>query len=249
MQFSGEYRIPAPRAEVWQALNDPEILKVCIDGCEELQWTEDGVLDAVVRAKVGPVQARFKGTITLTDVQPGVSYVLIGEGKGGAAGFAKGQAAIHLRDEGDETVLQYDAGASIGGKIATVGSRLITGVANKFADEFFQSFTNRLLVVIKAAEMQELVNLEDAVHKHAELDLGNAELEPMTPVGEEDEEVAALLRSMQATTDAGLADQRHAGGDHGAAGEQGRYLPLTPGLVIIALGWGFMIVVLGLLLL
>jgi carbon monoxide dehydrogenase subunit G len=249
MQFTGEYRIPVPRAQVWQALNDPEILKVCIDGCEELQWAEDGVLDAVVRAKVGPVHARFKGTITLTDVQPGVSYVLIGEGKGGAAGFAKGQAAIRLRDDGAETVLEYDAGASIGGKIATVGSRLISGVANKFADEFFQSFTNRLLVALKMAEMQALVGAEEAVHKHDELDLGDIGMEPMTPVGEEDEEVAALLRAVR-TDEADLpALHGHRGGDESPAREPGRYLPITPGLVIIVLGWGFMVVVLGLLLL
>lgn len=247
MQFTGEYRIPAPRPQVWQALNDPDILRVCIDGCEELTWVGDGVLDAAIRAKVGPVHARFKGTITLSDVQPGESYVLSGEGKGGAAGFAKGQAAIRLREEGAETVLHYDATAAIGGKIATVGSRLITGVANKFADEFFQSFTNRLLVAMKAAELDDLRGVERAVHRHEELDLGEAEIEPMTPRGEEDEEAEALLRAMQ-TADAATPVQPRPIIPDTPAEEPGRFLPITPGLVLIVLGWGFMVVVLGLLL-
>ncbi len=246
MQFTGEYRIPAPRPQVWQALNDPDILRVCIDGCEELYWVEDGVLDAAIRAKVGPVHARFKGTITLSDVQPGESYVLNGEGKGGAAGFAKGQAAIRLREEGAETVLHYDATAAIGGKIATVGSRLITGVANKFADEFFQSFTNRLLVAMKAAELDDLRGVEETVHKHEELDLGEAEVEPMTPTDEEDAEAEALLRAMQ-TADAATPVQTRPIIAETPAEEPGRYLPITPGLVIIVLGWGLMVAVLALL--
>lgn len=251
MQFTGEYRIPAPRGQVWQALNDPEILKVCIDGCEELKWVDENVLDAAVKAKVGPVHARFKGTITLVDVQPGDSYILVGEGKGGAAGFAKGEAKVSLSDEPDGTLLHYEATATVGGKIATVGSRLITGVANKFADEFFQSFTNRLLVAIKAAELHQVQGVEEAVHKHDELDLGEADLHPITLAGGaegEDEEAAALLRAMQ-TADAGTSIQPRPIVADSPAEEPGRYIPLTPGTILIAGGWAFMVLVLILLLL
>ncbi|MGC2854478.1 CoxG family protein [Novispirillum sp. DQ9] len=246
MDFTGEYRIPAPRAQVWQALNDPEILKACIDGCEELTWAGEGVLDATVRAKVGPVHARFKGTVSLTDVQPGESYVLVGEGKGGAAGFAKGQAAVHLTDDDEGTVLRYQAAASVGGKIATVGSRLITGVANKYADDFFQSFTNRLMVALKVAELSAFQAAADA-GRHEELDLGPAEADLMTPTSaEEDAEAEALLRAMQ-TADAAAPIQPRPTVAGSPAEEPGRFLPLTAGTVIIPLGWGFMLIVLVLL--
>lgn len=247
MDFTGEYRIPASRAQVWKALNDPEILKACIDGCEELKWAEDGVLDAAVRAKVGPVHARFKGTVSLTDVQPGESYVLVGEGKGGAAGFAKGQATIRLREDGADTVLHYEASAAVGGKIATVGSRLITGVANKYADEFFQSFTNRLMVAIKVEELSALQGVEADAGKLDELDLGPAEAELMTPTSaEEDAEAEALLRAMQ-TADAAAPIAPRPVLPEMAAEEPGRYLPLSAATVIIPMGWGLMALVLILL--
>lgn len=247
MEFTGEYRIPASRAQVWKALNDPEMLKACIDGCEELKWAEDGVLEAAVRAKVGPVQARFKGVISLTDVKPDESYVLVGEGKGGAAGFAKGQAAIRLSDDGGDTVLRYEATASVGGKIATVGSRLITGVANKYADEFFQSFTNRLMVALKVEEMSALQGADADVGKHAELDLGPAETELMTPAdADEDAEAEALLRAMQ-TADAAAPIEPRPVLPEMAAEEPGRYLPLSAAAVIIPMGWGLMALVLILL--
>lgn len=250
MQFIGEYRIPAPRPDVWQALNDPGILRVCIDGCEKLEWAADGVLDTTVRAKVGPVHARFSGTLTLTDVVPGESYVLVGEGKGGAAGFAKGQAAVRLAEDGDGgTLLHYEVSATIGGKIATVGSRLISGVANKMADEFFQSFTNRLLVALKAAELDRLDAAEAAMGRHDELDLGPAEAAER----DEDREAMDILRAMQTTA---AADHAHEGGApdiadaplvRDALEEKGRYVPITPGLVMIVGGWGFLGLVLLLL--
>ncbi|WP_439814150.1 SRPBCC family protein [Zavarzinia sp. CC-PAN008] len=140
MDMSGEYRIPAPRERVWQALNDPEVLKACIPGCESLTGTPPDPLEATVAAAVGPVKARFKGKVTFTDVKPLEGYTLNGEGQGGPAGFAKGSAIVALREEGPETVLTYTVKATIGGKLAQIGARLIDGVAKKNADEFFAAF-------------------------------------------------------------------------------------------------------------
>lgn len=248
MQFTGEYRIPAPRQQVWEALNDPDILKVCIDGCESLAWAGEGTLDAVVRAKVGPVHARFAGTIVISDVQPGESYVLSGEGKGGAAGFAKGQAVVRLREEGDETLLHYEAKSSVGGKIATVGSRLISGVANKMADEFFQSFTNRLLVAMKAAEIERLDAAVPALDRHEELDLGTPPASDTET--EEEREAREILRTMQTATAASSTGQRPVLPELAAGHRPTRapgQIPVTPGLLLILAGWGLMLVVLGLL--
>lgn len=245
MDFTGEYRIPASRAQVWKALNDPEILRACIDGCEELTWAEEGVLDAAVRAKVGPVQARFKGSIALTDVKPGESYVLVGEGKGGAAGFAKGQAAIFLSEDGADTVLRYEASASVGGKIATVGARLITGVANKYADEFFQCFTNRLMVALKVEELSALQGVEPAAGT-AEPVAAEADLMTLSSA-EEDAEAEALLRAMQTADAAEPIQPRPVLPEMAAAEEPGRYLPLSAAAVIIPMGWGLMALVLVLL--
>lgn len=150
MDFSGEYRVPAPRERVWEALNDPDILKVCIDGCEDMSWTSDDTLKAVVRAKVGPVSARFTGTLKITDQNPPSSYVLTGQGQGGAAGFAKGSARVDLAEEGAETLLSYTASTQVGGKLASVGQRLVQGVANKTAEQFFERFTQRLQVALLA---------------------------------------------------------------------------------------------------
>ncbi len=140
MEIKGEYRIPAPRETVWQALNDADVLRECIPGCESLEKVSDTELTATVKAKVGPVSAKFTGAVTLEDLNPPESYRIVGEGKGGVAGFAKGGAAVHLADDGGETVLTYEADAKVGGKLAQIGSRLIQGTARKLADQFFRNF-------------------------------------------------------------------------------------------------------------
>jgi carbon monoxide dehydrogenase subunit G len=140
MDLSGEYRIPADRETVWRALNDPEVLKQCIPGCEELEKVSDTEFTAKVTSKVGPVRAKFSGKVTLSELDPPKSYKISGEGQGGAAGFARGGATVSLEQDGDATVLRYNADAQVGGKLAQIGSRLIAGTARKLADEFFTSF-------------------------------------------------------------------------------------------------------------
>ena len=140
MEMQGERRIPAPRQAVWEKLNDPEILKQCIPGCQEIEKTSDTEFTAKVRAKVGPVSANFTGKVTLTDLNPPQGYTISGEGQGGVAGFAKGSAKVALDEEGAETVLRYDVQAQVGGKLAQIGSRLIDGTARKLSDEFFGNF-------------------------------------------------------------------------------------------------------------
>ncbi|MFO1074624.1 MAG: carbon monoxide dehydrogenase subunit G [Geminicoccaceae bacterium] len=141
MDMTGEYRIPAPRQRVWEALNDPETLKAAIPGCEELHKLGDNELEARVKAKVGPVSATFTGKVTLSELNPPESYKISGEGKGGAAGFAKGGADVALTEDGEATLLRYSAKADVGGKLAQIGSRLIQGSAKKMADDFFGRFT------------------------------------------------------------------------------------------------------------
>lgn len=142
MDMSGEYTIPAPREKVWEALNDPEVLKQCIDGCQSLEQTSDTEFQAKVTAKVGPVKATFNGKVNLSDIDPPNGYTISGEGQGGVAGFAKGGAQVKLSGEGNETVLTYEANAEVGGKLASVGSRLVLGVAKKTADDFFSKFSD-----------------------------------------------------------------------------------------------------------
>jgi carbon monoxide dehydrogenase subunit G len=141
MEMAGEYRIPAARQKVWEALNDPEVLKAAIPGCDELVKRSETELEAKVTAKVGPVKARFGGTVTLADLNPPESYTISGQGAGGAAGFAKGGASVHLSEDGAATVLRYEAKAEVGGKLAQIGSRLIQGTAKKMADDFFGNFS------------------------------------------------------------------------------------------------------------
>lgn len=141
MEMSGEYRIEASRQKVWDALNDPEILKQAIPGCEEINRLSDTEMTAKVVAKVGPVKAKFTGEVTLSDLDPPNSYRISGEGKGGAAGFAKGGANVQLESDGDATVLKYEVDATVGGKLAQLGARLIDGTAKKMANEFFSNFT------------------------------------------------------------------------------------------------------------
>lgn len=141
MDMKGEYRIPAPRAAVWAALNDLEVLKAAIPGCEAINRLSDTEIEATVTAKIGPVKASFKGMVTLSDIDPPHGYTIRGEGKGGPAGFAKGGAKVRLTEAGEETVLSYEVDASVGGKIAQIGARLIDSTAKKLADEFFAKFS------------------------------------------------------------------------------------------------------------
>ena len=140
MDMTGEYRIEAPRDKVWEALNDPEILKQAIPGCQEIDKQSDTEFAAKVTAKVGPVKASFTGQVQLTDLDPPNSYRISGEGKGGAAGFAKGGANVALEPDGDATILKYEVNATVGGKLAQLGARLIDGTAKKMANEFFAEF-------------------------------------------------------------------------------------------------------------
>ena len=144
MKLTDEIRIEAPRDEVFAALNDADILRRSIPGCEELEKVSDTQFNALVRAKVGPVRARFKGEVTLSDLNPPESYTLTGQGKGGAAGFARGKASVQLTAESDTTLLSYDVSATVGGKLAQLGGRLIDGAARKLAAEFFTNFQNIL---------------------------------------------------------------------------------------------------------
>jgi carbon monoxide dehydrogenase subunit G len=141
MDMTGEYRIPAPRQRVWEALNDPLVLRQAIPGCEQLDKISDQEMTARVKAKVGPVSATFTGKVTLGDLNPPESYTISGEGSGGVAGFAKGGAKVNLADDGADTVLRYEAKADVGGKLAQIGSRLIQGTAKKMADDFFSRFS------------------------------------------------------------------------------------------------------------
>ena len=140
MTMTGEVQLPASREAVWAKLNDPAVLKACIPGCEELEMTDEHGFRAVAKMKVGPVSARFKGKVTLSDLDPPNGYKISGEGEGGVAGFAKGGATVALADKDGGTLLSYNVEAQIGGKLAQLGQRLIAGAAKKMADEFFEKF-------------------------------------------------------------------------------------------------------------
>jgi carbon monoxide dehydrogenase subunit G len=140
MDMTGAYRIAAPREQVWAALNDPAVLQQCLPGCEKMEKVSDNAFAARVKTKIGPVSATFDGAVTLEEVDPPNGYRLVGEGKGGVAGFAKGAATVRLADEGAGTVLSYGAEARVGGKLAQIGSRLVAGAARKLVDEFFRKF-------------------------------------------------------------------------------------------------------------
>lgn len=144
MEFSGEYRIAAPRQRVWEALNDPAALQASIAGCQSLERTGENSFAAIVTTKVGPISATFRGTLELSEIDPPNGYKLTGRGQGGAAGFARMAAAVGLTPDGESTLLRYTAEAEIGGKLASVGSRLIQTVAKKNADDFFSAFARQL---------------------------------------------------------------------------------------------------------
>ena len=158
MEMTGEQLIPASQEETWKALNDPEVLKACIPGCESITLVNENEYNVAMTAKVGPVSAKFRGRLQLSDIKPPQSYSLTFEGQGGAAGFAKGAAQVKLVPEKAATRLVYDVKANVGGKLAQIGSRLIDAAAKKQADDFFQNFNNRMAasgdatVIVKPAE-------------------------------------------------------------------------------------------------
>jgi carbon monoxide dehydrogenase subunit G len=175
MEMTGEFRIPAPRQRVWEALNDPEVLKLSIPGCQALEKVSDTEFNGRVLASVGPVRATFGGKVTLSDLDPPQSYTISGEGSGGVAGFAKGGAKVELTENDGATVLHYAVQAQVGGKLAQIGSRLIDGVARKMANDFFARFA--------AA-----VAPEQSPPASAEPDQGEAA--PVSPIAEEEPVVA-----------------------------------------------------------
>ena len=152
MNLSDELTIPAPRARVYEALQDPEILRRCIPGCEELTKVSDTDLEAKVALKIGPIKARFSGNVTLNPENPPQRFSLTGEGNGGIAGFAKGGADVELVEDGQQTILRYTAKAETGGKLAQLGGRLITSTAKKLSKMFFEKFEK---VMSGEAELEE----------------------------------------------------------------------------------------------
>ncbi|TMH83791.1 MAG: carbon monoxide dehydrogenase subunit G [Betaproteobacteria bacterium] len=148
MEMKGEQLIPAPQQVVWDALNEPEVLKACVPGCESIEKSGDNEYQVLMVARVGPVSAKFKGKLTLSDINPPSSYSISFEGQGGAAGFAKGSAQVRLSSAGAHTKLSYEVKANVGGKLAQIGSRLVDAAAKKVADDFFRNFNE------KAASLQ-----------------------------------------------------------------------------------------------
>ena len=140
MTMTGEFQLAVPPQTVWERLNDPETLKVCIPGCEQLDKISDTELQAVATVKIGPVKAKFKGKVTLSDLDPPHGYKISGQGDGGVAGFAKGGAIVKLEPKDGGTLLTYNVDAQIGGKLAQLGQRLVQGTAKKLADDFFNKF-------------------------------------------------------------------------------------------------------------
>jgi len=144
MEMKGEQLLPASQQVTWNALNDPEVLKACVPGCESITPAGENAYDVLMVARVGPVSAKFKGKLTLSDIRPPESYSMAFEGQGGAAGFAKGGAKVTLIPENNQTKLVYEAKANVGGKLAQIGSRLVDAAAKKVADEFFKNFNQKV---------------------------------------------------------------------------------------------------------
>jgi carbon monoxide dehydrogenase subunit G len=163
MDMTGEQLIPLPQQRVWEALNDPEVLKACIPGCESIEKISESEYAVVMTASIGPVKARFNGKLKLSDLNPPNSYSIAFEGSGGAAGFGKGSARVELVPEGSSTRLRYTANASVGGKLAQVGSRLIDGVARKMADDFFVRFNEKVAPPPAVADTASAVDADDVI--------------------------------------------------------------------------------------
>jgi hypothetical protein len=204
MELTGEYTIQADRQKVWESLNDPEILKQCIPGCEEIEQSGENAFSAKVKAKVGPVNSRFSGTVTLSNLNPPESYTISGEGSGGAAGFAKGGADVKLEEiDAGQTKLSYKVDAQVGGKLAQLGQRLIQSTANKYAKQFFDKF-------------------EQVVGEGAAADAAVAEGAQSTPTGGSQEAPTAGTGGAKAESDAAHAAAQAAGTYPETAGENAR---------------------------
>ncbi len=143
MEMKGEQLVPASQQATWEALNDPQVLKACVPGCESIDATGPDEYQVLMVARVGPVSAKFKGKLAISDIRPPDSYAIAFEGQGGPAGFAKGGAQVRLSPEGAGTKLAYDVKANVGGKLAQIGSRLVDAAAKKVADDFFRNFNER----------------------------------------------------------------------------------------------------------
>jgi len=163
--MTGEQLIAAPQQATWEALNDPDVLKACVPGCESITLVNPNEYQVLMTAKVGPVSAKFRGRLSLSDIKPPHSYSLAFEGQGGAAGFAKGGAQVRLFPENDKTRLAYDVKANVGGKLAQIGSRLVDAAAKKVADEFFNNFNKRMSA---SGEDATVVNAPEPAHGHGD---------------------------------------------------------------------------------
>ena len=144
MDLTGEYQLAATRQQVWAALNDADVLRRCIPGCKELEQKSPSEFAAIVALKIGPVSATFKGSVNLEDIDAPNGYRIVGQGNGGVVGFAKGGATVRLADNGGGTLLSYVAKAEVGGKLASLGGRLIQSTSKKLADQFFSAFANEM---------------------------------------------------------------------------------------------------------
>ena len=160
MDMTGERRIPASREKVWEALNDPEVLKASIPGCESLERLSRTEMAAIAAVKIGPIAARFNGRVQLSDIDAPNSYRISGEGQGGVAGFAKGGANVRLKDDDGSTLLSYAVQAQVGGKIAQLGARLIDASAKQMADQFFDRFTTHVSLGTPSAPIAPLAGEE-----------------------------------------------------------------------------------------
>ena len=164
--MTGEQLIAAPQQATWEALNDPDVLKACVPGCESITLVNPNEYQVLMTARVGPVSAKFRGRLSLSDIKPPHSYSLAFEGQGGAAGFAKGGAQVRLSPEKDQTRLAYDVKANVGGKLAQIGSRLVDAAAKKVADEFFNNFNKRM----SSVEDTTVVIAPEPAHGHGGAD-------------------------------------------------------------------------------
>jgi hypothetical protein len=162
MEMSGEERISATQGETWTALNDPEILKACVPGCESIERVAENEYQVLMVARVGPVSAKFKGKLVLSDLDPPNAYAIAFEGQGGAAGFGKGSARVQLAPEGAGTLLRYQVKASVGGKLAQIGSRLVDAAARKISQDFFAAFNETVGAQHGAGGAQDAHDAHDA---------------------------------------------------------------------------------------